>query len=510
MRFLPQADGEVCDVPPEPAREEEPAGQRASPGARHPGLSRQARTTALIIASAFFMEQLDSTVLNTALPTMARSFGVDPVHLSAALTAYLLGLAVFIPASGRIADRFGSRSVFGGAIGLFMLGSLLCAQSPSLPFLVGARLLQGIGGAMMVPVGRLVLLRSVEKSEIVSAMFWMLLPATVGPLVGPVVGGFITTYLSWRWIFYINLPVGLLGMLLTRRFIPQLREAAPSRFDLIGMVLSGLSLACLLFGLEMASRGGAAVGVTALSLLVGAASGVLYALHARRVDNPILDFGLLRIPTFRISMMGGSLTRLVAGGSPFLIPSMLQFGFGLNAAQSGLVTFTGPLGALAMRLVVKRLLRRYGFRTTMTANGVSAGLIMLVCASFRPGWPFWVLSLILFLAGLAQSVQFTAYNTIAYADVPAERMSAATSFYTTFQQMTLTLGICLAAASLATSRALSGRSTLSLADFSTALMVIGAVSLLATPVLSRLPADAGSELSGHRATRPGRKVQASR
>jgi EmrB/QacA subfamily drug resistance transporter len=467
------------------------------------------RTTALIIASALFMEQLDSTVLSTALPTMARSFGVDPLHMSAALTSYLVGLAVFIPASGRIADRFGSRTVFRAAIALFVAGSVLCAQAQSLLFLVLARLLQGAGGAMMVPVGRLVLLRTVPKSELVTAMFWMLLPATIGPLFGPIVGGVLTTYLSWRWIFYINVPVGLLGIALTTRFIPQLREAARSRFDVLGMMLSGVSLACLIFGLESASRGTGTLGRTAFILGAGVVAGLLYGLHAKQTQNPILDFTLMRVPTFRLSVLGGSMTRIAAGAAPFLIPSMLQLGFGLSAAQSGLVTFTGPIGALSMRLVAKRVLKQHGFRTTMTANGLSAGVLMLACAMFRPGWPFWLLSLVLFLIGIAQALQFTAYNTIAYADVPEERMSAATSFYATFQQMTLTLGICIAAGSLAVSRAAGGRASLTLSDFSVGFAVVGLLALLASPIASRLSPDAGCELSGHQPKARPQRVAAS-
>ncbi len=461
-------------------------------------ISARSRKTALIIASALFMEQLDSTVLTTALPAMAHSFGVDPLHMSAALTSYLLGLAVFIPASGRVADRFGSRTVFRAAIALFMIGSVLCAQAPDLTFLVLARLLQAAGGAMMVPVGRLVLLRTVPKGEIVAAMFWMLLPATIGPLFGPIVGGFLTTYLSWHWIFYINLPVGLLGIVLATRFIPQLREAGRSRFDLRGMMLSGVSLGCVIFGLESASRGGSALGWTIATLSIGLAAGMLYVLHARGAENPILDLHLMLIPTFRISLLGGTMTRIAMGGSPFLIPSMLQLGFGMTAAQSGLVTFTGPIGALAMRLFIRRVLKRYGFRTVMTLNGLTAGILLLACACFRPGWPFWLLSVVLFVMGMAQALQFTAYNTVAYADIPAGRMSSATSFYATFQQTTLTLGVCIAAGSLAASRALGDRVALTLTDFSVGLAVVGAVALLACPITSRLSPDAGSELSGHR------------
>ena len=460
-------------------------------------LGGRARTTALIVASALLMEQLDSTVLTTALPAMSRSFAVDPLHMSVALTSYLVGLAVFIPASGRFADRLGSRTVFRAAIALFVLGSLLCAQAPNLPLLAAARLLQGLGGAMMVPVGRLVLLRTVPKAQIVSAMSWMLVPASLGPMLGPPLGGILTTYLSWRWIFYINLPIGLLGMVLTTRYIPQLRDPEDGGFDPIGMAQSGISLACLIFGLESASRGAGSMGATVAILTVGLAAGLLYARHARRTTNPILDFRLMREPTFRLSVLGGSATRIATGGSAFLIPSMLQLGFGLSAAQSGLVTFCGPLGAVCMRIFTRRLLRRYGFRTLMTMNGLSAGVLLFACALFRPGWPFWILSLVLFLNGLAQSLQYMSYNTIAYADIKGERMSAATSFYTTFQQMTLTLGICIAAGSMAVSRALAGRQAIGLADFSVALGVVGALALLAAPVSSRLDPLAGREISGH-------------
>jgi MFS family permease len=368
-----------------------------------------------------------------------------------------------------------------------------------LGFLVGARLLQGAGGAMMVPVGRLVLMRSVDKSELVSAMFWLLMPATVGPLLGPPVGGFLTTYLSWRWIFIINVPIGLLGIVLTTRFIPQMRETTRIPFDLVGMVLSGVSLASLVFGVELASHGRANLVETVLFLGAGIASGAWYLLHARRIAHPILDFTLMRIPTFRLSILSGSATRIVVGGSPFLVPSMLQLGFGLSAAQSGLITFTGTIGAFLMRLGAKRVLRSYGYRSVMTLNAASACVLTLACAAFRPGWPFWVLSAILFLGGFANALQFTSLNTIAYADMPKERMSAATSFYTTFQQLTLTLGISVAATALSVSQALHHHAGVTLSDFSSAFVAIGLVSILAIPSAYRLRADAGAELSGHRA-----------
>ncbi|MCQ8241035.1 DHA2 family efflux MFS transporter permease subunit [Acetobacteraceae bacterium KSS12] len=446
-----------------------------------------------------FMEQLDATVLTTALPTMARSFGVDPLHMSVALTSYLVSLSVLIPASGRVADRIGSRTVFTLAIVLFTLGSILCGLSRSLGFLVGARLLQGAGGALMVPVGRLVLLRAVPKAQLVSAMAWVLLPATIGPLIGPPLGGFLTTFLSWRWIFYINIPAGLLGLALAWRFIPQMRAEEPAPFDGIGMVLSGVALAGLVFGLELATHRGAPLPVTLAVLAAGLAAGALYAVHSRRVRDPILDFGLLRYQTFRLSLMSGSATRIMIGAMPFLIPTMLQVGLGASAAQSGTVTLATTVGSIPMRLVARRILRQAGFRRVMVLNGSSACGVMILCALFRPGMSFWLLALVLALSGFTQSLQFMALNTIAYDEVPPERMSAATSFYTTFQQLALTLGIAAAAATLAASQTFHGRHALAMVDFSTCFVVVGLVSLLAVPGAMRLPADAGSTISGHRA-----------
>ncbi len=459
---------------------------RARARARY--LSRQrltgvsARTTALIVASALFMEQLDGTVLATALPSMARSFGTEPLRMNVALTAYLLSLAVFIPASGKAADRFGSRTVFRAAIALFTVGSVLCAQADSLGFLVAARIVQGIGGAMMVPVGRLVLLRSVEKSELVSAMTWLMIPAMIGPIVGPPVGGFLVTYLSWRWIFYINVPIGLLGMALAGRYIRDIREPGRVNFDLPGLVLSGISLACLMFGLETISRGVASAGWAAAILAVGIGSGALYVRHSRRHPQPVLDFRLMRIS---------------AGAVPFLLPMMLQLGFGMSAASSGLITFASSAGSMLMKFAARPILRRLGFRNTMMWNGLIATLFLASFAALRPSWPIAAIYAVLLVGGFFQSLQFTAYNTIAYADIPRAQMSAATSFYTTFQQLNLTLGICVAAGSLAGSIVLTGHSHPLLPDYSAAFLVVATISLLASPTCARLPRDAGDELSGH-------------
>ena len=456
------------------------------------------RTTALIIASAMFMEQFDATSLATALPTMARTFGVSPTHMSIALTSYLVALAVFIPASAVVADRFGARTVFRLAILVFTIGSILCAQADSLSFFVAARVLQGIGGAMMMPIGRLVLLKSVAKSELVAAMTWLLVPALIGPIVGPPVGGFIVTWLDWRWIFYVNVPIGVIGIVLVTLFIDDVREDRPARFDGVGLLLSGLSLGCLLFGFEMSSRGEVGADVIALLFVVGIAAGALYIRHARRHADPVLDLTLMRVPTFNLSLVAGSLTRITQGGLPFLLPLMMQVGFGMSAAESGLITFATAAGAMLVKLPTTPILRRFGFRTTLIWNAVIASTCYALCAAFRPDWPLWLIYLVLGVAGFFQSLQFTAYNTVAYAEIPRERMSTATSFYTTFQQLMLSFGICVAALAVHVSTLFGGRAQANLWDFSVAFLVVTAISVLAAPVSARLPKNAGADISGHR------------
>jgi EmrB/QacA subfamily drug resistance transporter len=459
-----------------------------------------ARATALIVASAMFMEQLDGTVLATALPTMARSFNAEPLHMNVALTSYLLTLAMFIPASGKVADRFGSRTVFRAAIALFTVGSIACAQAPSLPFLVAARMLQGVGGALMSPVGRLVLLRAVSKSELVRAMAWLMIPATIGPILGPPVGGFIVTYLSWHWIFYVNVPIGIAGIFLVSIYIEEMRDPVPPRFDLIGLVLAGTSLACVMFGLEMASRAVGSGAITGGLVSVGILAAIAYWLHARRCQQPILDFRLMRIVTFRFSVICGSLSRISAGAMPFLLPMMLQLGFGVSAAHSGLVTFSSSIGSLLMRVTAPILLRRLGFRAVLVWIGLVSTILVAACAGFRPTWPQAAIYGVLLGYGFFQSLQFMAYNTIAYADVPRPDMSTATSFYATFQQMSLSLGIAVSAAALAGAMAMSGHGVPSLGDFSWAFVAIAIISATAPLVSTRLDKAAGAELSGHRDT----------
>ena len=455
------------------------------------------RLVALIIACALFMEQMDATILATALPTMARDFHVPATNMSSALTSYLLALAIFIPASGRLADRFGSRTVFRAAILIFVAGSALCGVAPSLPFIMGARFLQGLGGAMMIPIGRIVLLRSVAKEDMVSAMSWLIMPALIGPILGPPVGGAIVTYLDWRWIFYLNLPIGLLGVFLVTRYIGEVRAETPVRADPWGFVLSGVALGCLLFGFEMTSRTGELP--LALGLIgIGCVAGALYIRHARHRADPILDLSLMRVPTFRLSLIGGSLTRITQGAQPFLLPMMLQLGFGMTAAASGAITVAGAIGSLAMKGLAPRILRRWGFRRSLIIGGLGASAGYAVCGLFRPDWPVPLIFGVLMVSGFFMSFQFSAYNTIAYDEIPSERMSSATSFYATFQQLMLSLGICVGAAALHVGMLGGGHALPRLGNFTLAFWVVTAVSASATIWNARFAADAGAGMSGHR------------
>ena len=454
------------------------------------------RLVAVIVACALFMQNLDGTVIATALPTMARAFHADPVHMNVALTSYLFALAVFIPASGWMADRFGTRQVFRAAIAVFTLGSVLCGRADSLGFLVAARILQGAGGAMMLPVGRLVLLRSVPKDRLIGAMAWVTMPALIGPVIGPPVGGFIVTYLSWNWIFDINVPIGVAGFILVSLFIADMREAEPGPFDFPGLVLSGLALAGFMGILEVAGRNlvpGWAVLAMALTTVM---AGTAYVLRARAQPRALLDFTLMRLPTFAVSVIAGSLFRVGIGAVPFLLPMMIQLGFGRSAAQSGLITFASAVGAIGVKPATQSVMRRFGFRNVLTFNALACAVGLASYASFGPGWPLAALFAVLALNGVLRSIQFTAFNAVAYADVPRARMSAATTLYSMLQQVSLTVGIPISAGVLQLARAGTGHALPVTADFALAFLVVAAISALAGPVSLLLPRNAGQEMSG--------------
>lgn len=460
----------------------------------------------LIVACALFMENLDSSVLATALPSIAADLGESPLKLNLAITSYLFALAVFIPVSGWVADRFGARTVFRAAIAVFTIGSLLCGFADSFWSLVAARVLQGLGGAMMVPVGRLVMLRSVPKAELVRAIAWLTVPALIGPVIGPPLGGFLTTYLSWRWIFWINLPIGLLGMALVTLHIPNIREENVPSLDWRGFALSAIGLLGLVFGFETIGRDLLPDTAVAGLLLAGAIGVVLYLRHARRHPHPLLDLSLLKIPTFRAGIAGGFLFRIGVGALPFLLPMMLQLGFGLTAFESGMITFASAAGALTMKIAAGPILRRLGFRRVLIGNALVSGLFIAICGLFRPDTaPALIFGLLLF-GGFFRSLQFTSVNTLTISDISNERMSRATSFTSMMQQLSLSAGVAVGALILHATVATSGSERIGAADFMPAFFSVGVAAMVSAILFLRLPADAGAEVSGHRLVAPTQRL----
>ncbi len=453
----------------------------------------------MIVACALFMENMDATVIATALPVISFSFGESPLRLNLAITAYLLSLGIFIPLSGWAADRFGARTVFSSAIVIFTLGSVACATVHSLPQLVLARIFQGMGGAMMVPVGRLVVLRSIPKAELVSAMAYLTVPALIGPVVGPPLGGFIATYGSWRWIFLINVPIGLLGLALSTRFIENVREPHADPLDVLGFAIVSVGLACTMFAFENIGRGVLPGGLVAGIVTGGLALLAVYARHARSVAAPILDLSLLGIPTFRASVLGGFLFRIGIGSLPFLTPLLLQLGFGLTPFASGMITFAGAAGALTMKLTAAPILRALGFRTVLIANTFLCTAFMASYGLFGPTTPHALIVATLLAGGFFRSLQFTSLNTLAYADVGEPAMSRATTLVSVAQQLSLTFGVGLGALLLHATLAFRGREVLHASDFAPAYFAIAGVSLLSLPFFLRLARGAGAEMSGRKA-----------
>ncbi len=470
---------------------------RAAPAKDRPAFL----VTPLIVATALFMEQLDGTVLATALPAMAVDLHEDPVALKLALTAYLLSLAVFIPLSGWVADKFGARRVFRAAIVVFTAGSILCGFSQSLLQIVAARVVQGIGGAMMVPVGRLVLLRTAPRHELVRAMAWLTIPALIGPLIGPPLGGFLATWFDWRYIFWINVPIGVLGVALTTRFIPDLKEEDAPPLDVRGAALSGVGLSCIVFGFTLLGRSFAPAPLVAAIIGVGAVCLVAYVAHARRAPHPIIDLALLRISTFRAAVYGGFLFRIGLGAVPFLLPLMLQVGFGLSAYESGFLTFISAAGAMVMKTTAQPILKRLGFRRVLIGNALVAVCFLAANGLFTPTTPHWLIMTVLLVGGFFRSLQFTALNAICYADVPRDSMSNATSFAAVGQQLSLSTGVAIGAAALETVRATHHGGALRAADFAPAFFIVAAISALSLFSFLRLAPNAGDELTGREARR---------
>jgi EmrB/QacA subfamily drug resistance transporter len=449
----------------------------------------------MVVATALFMENTDATILATALPTIARDLNLDPISLKLAVTAYLVSLAVFIPVSGWVADRVGSCTTFRLALVVFMAASIGCAFSSTLSEFVGWRAAQGMGGAMMVPVGRMMVVRSSPKGELVRALSFIAMPALLGPMLGPPLGGLIVTNMDWRWIFFVNIPIGVLGVVLATLFIPDVREETPP-LDTKGLVLLALGLGGLMLGTAMFGRRVAPPEVAAACIAAGAVALPLYGRHALKVDRPLLDVRLLRLKTFEAGIAGSILFRFGVGASAFLLPLMLQLAFGLDALQSGLITFAGAVGALAVKPLARGFLHRFGFRRLLIVNGVLASLVLLASALFTSATPHVVIMLVLLCGGFLRSLQFTSLTAITYAEVEARQVGSATGMASVSQQVSVSLGVAVGAMAVEVSEWARGHTLPQTVDFATAFVVVGLMSMTSALLMLRLPVDAGDEISG--------------
>jgi EmrB/QacA subfamily drug resistance transporter len=449
----------------------------------------------LIIACALFMENMDSTVITTALPAIAADLGVDPISLKLALTAYLLSLAVFIPISGWMADRFGARTVFRTAIVVFTLGSAACGFAQGLGDLVLYRIIQGLGGAMMVPVGRLVILRTVPKHELVAALTWLIIPALLGPMLGPPLGGFITTYFHWRWIFWINIPIGLLGLALATLYIDNVREKNVPPLDRRGFVLSGIGLSGIAFGLTAFGQSLLPIEVALVLLLIGAAFTWAFVRHAREIKAPLMNLMLFRVQTFRASVVGGYLFRIGIGAMAFLAPLLFQLGFGLSPFESGMLTFWGAIGAMVLRPTVPVILRRFGFKRVILINVMLATGFIAAPALFTAATPYAAIAAVMLTGGFFRALQFSSVNSLAFADLDNKQMSQATSITSVSQQLALATGVAVAALVLDATRIARGDAMIVAEDFAPAFITVAVVALCSIFLFLRLPQNAGAALT---------------
>ena len=465
---------------------------------------------AYLVAAAFFMENFDATVITTALPPMANSFAVAPTALSAGISAYLLALAVFIPISGWVADRFGPRPVFAGAIVVFTLASVACGLAQTLPTFVAARILQGIGGALMVPVGRMVVLRTTPREGIVRAIATITWPGLAAPLLGPPLGGWIATHFSWHWIFFINLPLGIVAMALALRWIADndndssssssnSASAARRPFDWTGFITSGAGLAAVMVAVDGVSQPGANLARSAAIGAAGAALLVFTVWHLRRTAHPLVNLSVFGVRTFRASAIGGSLSRISISSVPFLLPLMFQLGFGFGMVQSGLLMLALFAGNIGIKPATTWVLRRFGFRSTLVGNGLLAALGFAGCAFLSADTPLALMLAVLVFGGMTRSMQFTAVGTLAFADTSKDQAGGASTLFSMFQQLGAGLGIALGALALRAAQLVSGHAGEPTApDFRFALAAMGLLTLLSLLDAWRLPADAGERVSGHR------------
>jgi EmrB/QacA subfamily drug resistance transporter len=450
-----------------------------------------------LIAVAFFMESLDTTILNTAVPTIAAALHVAPLSMKSVLASYTLSLAVFIPISGWMADRFGTRRVFAAAIAVFTLGSFLCGISSNIHVMVACRILQGCGGAMMVPVGRLTVVRTFAKSELVRAMSFVAIPGLIGPMLGPIAGGLIVAYLHWRFIFFVNIPIGLGGLYMVYRHLPDYREEHTDPLDVAGLILFGSGVALLSYVLEVFGEHTLntreILGLLALSILLLAS----YGFHATRTAHPMLRLVLFRIRTFRAAVSGSFLTRLGIGGIPFLFPLLYQVGLGFTPIQSGLLMMPQALAAMSLKMTMPRILARFGYRAVLVSNTLFIGLQILLFATIGKGTPVWLVVGEVFCYGFFTSLQYTSMNTLVYADVTEEQASSASSIASTLQQMSVSFGV--ASASLVTAFFLPDRFRSNSPEFihgiHRAFFVLGGMTILSTVVFRELKKGDGDAVS---------------
>lgn len=473
-------------IDPRLALADPPAAERGRPGWLVPA----------IIGSALMMQSLESTVMSNALPSIARALHEDPLRLNMAITMFLLASAVFLPVSGWVADRFGAKRIFMASMVLFAVSSAGCGLATTLPQLIFGRILQGASAAMMVPVARLVLLRMTPKSELVSAMSVFTMPALVGPVLGPLLGGFIVTYADWRWIFFINLPIAVIAVLLVRAFVPDVKGQQVSPIDWVGVVLTGVGLAAMMFGFENLGRAFLPAWQVA-ALFVGAVvCFALYWRHAAGNRHAIIDLAVFRIRTFSAATVGGGFMRISIGAMPFLLALLLQIGFGMSAFTAGLMTFLSSAGALVMKSIAPPVLRRFGFRSVLVVNGAIACASFAIYAVLRPDMPHWVIMALLAGGGFFRSLQFTALGSLAFADIDQDQMMRASTTSSMCQQLVQTMGVGLAALLVHFIQTARGEDHLTWQAISPAFLAVGLVSAISLAWFVRLPRDAGAELSG--------------
>ena len=460
-------------------------------------LGRRSMIIALIVACAFFMENLDATIIVTALPQMAKSFAIPPTRMSLGVTAYMLAVAAMIPASGWLADRLGARNLFFAAIGAFTVASMLCGLAPNFYAFIAARIAQGAAAAMMSPVGRLVVLRNVEKKDLLQALSTLVWPALFAPVLGPPLGGFITSAASWRWIFYVNLPLGLVGMALVMAFIPNQKSDEREPFDAKGFALMAVGLSALTYGLDvLGSRQNDSLGLGLGLLAAAVAVGWLAIRHVERTPRPVVRLDSLKVKTFFVSSIsGGTISRAAISATPFLLPLMFQLGFGLSPVQSGLLLLIYMLGNLLMKTVTNPILRRFGIRNVLVVNGLIASGAIASCALVSTGLPLVVNGLILFVAGCSRSMQFTAITMVTFADITPEQRSSASVLFSLTQQIGMGMGVAVGALMLNFSQILRHAPELGVFDFRAALVLAGLLSALASLPYASLAPDAGAEIA---------------